>query len=48
MTFKIDFKKLHEDWWNGLSKERQDRILTLEKLEKENTYYVTETLLDDE
>jgi hypothetical protein len=44
----LDFKRLHEDWWNGLSQEERDHIQQRKKLEEENTFYVTTTLLDDD
>lgn len=47
MTFKIDFKKLHDDWWNSLTDEERVRITEHKKLEKENTYYTTVTMLDE-
>lgn len=44
----INFKKVHDDWWNGLPKEKQEAILRQRKLEEENIFYKTNTLLDDE
>lgn len=44
----VNFRKMYDDWWNTLPKERQEEILRVKALEKEHLYYETSTLLDDE
>ncbi|RNB59437.1 hypothetical protein EDM57_04660 [Brevibacillus gelatini] len=44
----VDFKKLHDDWWNSLSEDQREFINERKRLEKEHTYYTTETMLDND
>lgn len=44
----VDFKKFHEKWWNELPEEDRVRITQHKELEMENTFYATNTLLDDD
>lgn len=44
----VDFKKLHDDWWNSLTDEQKTLIKEKERLVEENTYYTTETLMDND
>ena len=47
-TNMVNFKKMYDDWWDSLPKERQEEILRRKALEKEHLYYETKTLLDQD